>query len=105
MKRKRPRDTPTPDAPNTTGATQALPALAQLPPGFSLDPGAPACHGQSSAALTASSAMASASVEMTAEGSSESWTNNQSNQIRLGNKFLEWIAVTDSALAGKWGAD
>lgn len=45
------------------------------------------------------------SVEMGAAGASDSWTNNQSNQVRLGNEFLKWISITDSALNSKWGLE
>ena len=44
------------------------------------------------------------SVEMTADGSSESWESNKGNQTRLGNEFLKHIANTDSALSSKWPA-
>jgi hypothetical protein len=50
-------------------------------------------------------AATSGSVEMTAEGASESWENNKSNQTRLGNEFLKHIGITDSALSSKWGTD
>ena len=47
----------------------------------------------------------SGSVEMTADGSSESWENNKGNQVHLGNEFLKHISLTDSALCSKWGTD
>jgi hypothetical protein len=48
---------------------------------------------------------AAGSVAMTADGSSDSWENNKTNQIRLGNEFLKHISTTDSALSAKWGED
>ena len=45
------------------------------------------------------------SVEMTAGGASDSWENNKSNQVRLGNAFLKHLTKTDSALSAKWGAE
>ena len=48
---------------------------------------------------------AAGSVAMTADGSSDSWENNKTNQIRLGNEFLKHLSTTDSALSAKWGED
>ena len=50
-------------------------------------------------------AAAGGSVEMGAVGASTSWESNQSNQVRLGNELLKWIAGTDSVLSAKWGSD
>ena len=50
-------------------------------------------------------AASSGAGSLTHEGASESWENNKSNQIRLGNEFLKHISTTDSALSKKWGAD
>jgi hypothetical protein len=49
--------------------------------------------------------MASSSVAMTAEGSSDSWEANKGNQVRLGNEFLLHISKTDSGLSTLWGQD
>jgi hypothetical protein len=39
------------------------------------------------------------SVAMSADGSSDSWENNKTNQVRLANEFLKHISTTDSALS------
>lgn len=50
-------------------------------------------------------AATSSAMSLTAEGASDSWENNKSNQVRLGNEFLKHISTTDSALGKKWGTD
>ena len=48
-------------------------------------------------------AASSGADRITADGGSESWTNNQTYQRNLGDMFLQHIAGTNSALSSKWG--
>jgi len=48
---------------------------------------------------------AAGSVVMSADGSSDSWENNKTNQVRLANEFLKHISTIVSCLSAKWGED
>ena len=48
-------------------------------------------------------AASSGADRITADGGSESWTNNQNYQRNLGDMFLQHIAGTNSALSSQWG--